>query len=112
MTDFEYMNDAVDALCKSLIEEPENWVFSTYTFQKQGSNIRYWDEQLCRAITETWNGGSLNKVFSVEQGHKIRDAYQVARIKQASCAQNQVLEELKKQSCTATVYKSWWEFWK
>lgn len=116
MTDFEYMNDAVDALCNSLIEEPEKWLFETHTFRKIGSDLKYWGSSWDSSIVSTWNGSSRDIVFSYEQGQRIRIAYDTARAKQASCAQSKVIKDFQKLVARKTEKlsgnKSWWEFWK
>lgn len=107
--EFSYMNSAVEAMCDSLINEPHLWLFGVHTFHKKGSSIEYWSART-DCIRETWNGHTCEKVFSVEQGYKIKKAYDIARKKQASKTQKKVIDQFKPKE--DTVSKKWWEIWK
>lgn len=87
---FEYMNDVVDEICKSLYTEPQRWIFDTHTFHKKGTNISYW-LGLSPCITETRDTHTNHVVFSSDQGYKIWAAYQHARLAVASTAQEKIL---------------------
>lgn len=116
MKDYEethFMDSAVDKLCKSLMEEPHLWRFETYTFNKRGDSMQYWGGTGEGPIMTIWNGSSQDTVSSYEQGKRIRRAYNVAREKQASVAQQKVIDSLRvKEENTSNPEKKWWEFWK
>lgn len=100
---FDYMDEAVEAICKSLENEPEKWVFETYTFHKRGSSVRYWST--FSSITEIWDGRASHTVFSGEQGDKIKSSYHIARAKQADLNQIKVLKDI------VVSEKPWYKFW-
>lgn len=113
MKDFKYMDDVVDAICKSLIEESSRWQFNVHTFHKKGSGTKYWCASgSYDSITQTWNGHTTTQVFSYEQGEKIKEAYDIAREKQASVAQQKILNEYAVIEKDVDESKSWWKFWK
>lgn len=110
-SEYEYMQETVDEICRSLIENPEDWVFTTHTFNKKGSDVEYWDSSSHYAITCTWDGYNTNTVFSVKQGRIIREAYMKAREKQASNAQLQVVRDIEKRKTKELRRKPWWKLW-
>lgn len=113
MEEFKYMDETVDAICKSLREDPHTWEFSVNTFRKKGTNIKYWNGS-GGAITQTWNGHDTTFVFSYTQGQKIASAYQTARSIQASEEQRRVMQAFKNggDNSDSPSTKKWGEFWK
>jgi len=125
--DFEYVSEekqyvlmqpAVDALCESLINDPHSWKFSTHTFTKKGTGVEYWASST-NHITDIWTGHTTEQVFSYNQGIQIRNAYEIARTKQASASQEKVMKSVLKgrdvemPAVTQKVkQKKWWEIWK
>ena len=100
MSQFDIMNDVVDEICKSLIEEPHQWEFDACTFKHKRSKVKYWGDMSDDFITYIWNGYSLNRVFSDEQGRKIAEAYKKARKVQADLAQQKVISDMNKLKST------------
>lgn len=90
MNNFKYMDKTVDDICNSLINEPEQWKFGVFRFNKNGSNIDYSVD--LNSVTKVWEGGDVHTVFSYEQGEKIVRAYRIAREKQASTLQKNIIE--------------------
>lgn len=90
---YEIMDEVVDKICYSLVNESQNWVFTTYTFyNKSNPKIEYWSYAV-KSITETYSSSSkCDKVFSHTQGQKIYNAYLKARETQATLAQQKVIE--------------------
>ena len=107
MSQFDVMNDTVEAICKSLVEEPQQWEFSTYTFKHKRSKVEYWGDMRHHSITNIWNGRSQNQVFSDEQGRKIAEAYKKARKLQADAAQLKVISSMDKLRSSK---RHWWIF--
>jgi hypothetical protein len=109
---FEHMNGAVDAICNSLMNEPHKWVFETYTFYNKGyKNTEYWSGYGHNdPITTIWVG-TCEDIFSESQGKRIREAYKVARAKQASESQKKVIESMLPKPINVTANKKrWWSF--
>ena len=100
MSQFDIMNDVVDEICKSLVEEPHQWEFNTYTFKHKRTKVEYWGDMSNHSITNIWNGHSQNQVFSDEQGIKIAEAYKNARNQQADLAQQKVISSMSKLKST------------
>lgn len=102
MSDYAYMEDAVQAICDSLVSEPHKWVVNTYTFKKGWSGPSYWTSIGDNApITEIWNGFDSHQVFSIEQGKRIREAYNIMRRTQASEHQKKVINSMLSRKETA-----------
>ena len=91
---FEHMEETVDKICKSLLNEPHQWVIGSPTFHKKGTDLEIQHDTVClfkdTEITRIWNGHSFEVVFSYEQGKKLRRAFNFARDKQASCSQQKL----------------------
>lgn len=94
MSQYAVMEETVNKICKSLTEDPHSWKFETCTFKKKGTNIEYWST-LDGPIVDVWLGSGRNQVFSTEQGERIRKAYIIARERQASVLQEQVMASMK-----------------
>lgn len=47
MSQFDIMNGVVDEICKSLVEEPHRWEFSSFTFKHKRAKVEYW--VICQA---------------------------------------------------------------
>ena len=92
--EFNYMQETVDNICESLHKEPNNWVFKTNTFHKEGTDFELWDG-LSSSITDHWDGRSRIKVFSYRQGEQIREAFNYARSRQASQTQAKLIDLFK-----------------
>ena len=100
MSQFDIMNDVVDEICKSLVEEPHQWEFGTCTFKHKRANIEYWGDMSKHSITNICNGRSQNQVFSDEQCRKIAEEYKTARKLQADSAQQKVISSMSKLKST------------
>jgi len=116
MNNYEFMQEAVDEICKSMQEQPQRWLETTHTLDDTETKVRYWFG-LGKSITETWNGNSLDRVFSYEQGMQIYKAFSKMKEKKASKAQQNVLNSLVKKMDYVIVPnmieepKPWWKFW-
>lgn len=100
MSQFDIMNDAVDEICKSLVEEPHQWDFGPCSFKHKRSNVEYWCDASTHSITHVWTGWTRNRVFSDEQGRKIAGAYKNARNQQADVEQQKVISDMNKLKST------------
>ena len=93
---YSLMDETVDKICKSLISEPELWSFGTWDivspkhlgsieikigFQNSFTDCRHYGAQSC-------------KVFSQDQGEKIRKAYHNALSTIGSNKQQEILKKL------------------
>lgn len=107
MSQFDIMNDAVDEICKSLVEEPHKWEFNKFTFKHKRVKVEYWGDMSSHSITHIWMGREISQVFSDEQGRKIAAAYKKARQLQAEAAQLKVLSSMDKLKSNK---KRWWIF--
>lgn len=114
MKEFKYMEDTVNKICESLINEPHLWVFETNKFTKENSGVWFWSSLVnSESITQTWDGASVSTVFSYEQGERIKEAYDIARQKQASVKQQKIIEAMmNKEKESEQTTKRWWEVWK
>lgn len=124
---FEYVSEdkqyaliqpTVDAICESLINDPHLWRFSTHTFTKKGTGVEYCSS-LTNHVTDIWTGHTTEQVFSYNQGIQIRNAYEIARSKQATASQEKIMKSLIKDRdaeepavAGKTKKKKWWEIWK
>ena len=100
MTQFDIMNDVVDEICKSLVEEPHQWEFDACTFKHKRANVEYWVGASNHSITHIWTGHSRHRVFSDEQGRKIAEAYKKSRKAHADSAQLKVISSMSKLKST------------
>lgn len=100
MSKFDIMNDTVEAICKSLVEEPQQWEFRTYTFKHKRAKVEYWGDMSSRSITHVWTGRDRSQVFSNEQGRKIAAAYKKARELLADSTQLKVISDMSKLKST------------
>lgn len=87
------MDKAVDEICRSLEEESHKWEITTWTIRKYNTKTEYWIG-LGGPITEIWNGSNRDKVFTWEQGTRIRSALKLCESKQASVSQQRILDEM------------------
>ncbi len=51
MSQFDIMNDVVAEICKSLVEEPHRWEFSSFTFKHKRAKVEYWGDMSSPSIT-------------------------------------------------------------
>ena len=110
--DYTYMQSTVDEICRSLREEPFDWIFETHTFRKKGSRIEFW-LGLGDYITEI-RGSHNDEVFSGTQGEQIHQAYVEAREIVANAAQKRVINEFLNNpdgDNKTSKRKPWWKFW-
>jgi hypothetical protein len=107
MSQFDIMNGVVDEICKSLVEEPHRWEFSSFTFKHKRAKVEYWGDMSSPSITHVWTGHTRNRVFSDEQGRKIAEAYKNARNQQADVDQQKVISAMSKLKSNK---KRWWIF--
>lgn len=107
MSQFDIMNDTVDEICKSLVEEPHQWEFGSCTFKHKLANIEYWGDASSSSITHVWAGYTRSQVFSTQQGEKIAEAYKKAREVQGDVDQQKVISSMSK---LKTNKKRWWIF--
>lgn len=91
---FDHMNAFVEQMCYSLENESHLWEIETCTMKKTGTNIEYWISKNCY-VTETWTDGISNKVFSAEQGKRIKESLDIARSKTATMQQRKLLGSIK-----------------
>lgn len=95
---YEIMDEVVDKLCYSLVNETEQWVFATFTFHnKKSPTVRYWSHTNSQSITETFDSKTSNKVFSHDQGKRIYNAYLKALEKKSTVAQQKVIDSFNTQ---------------
>ena len=96
MSQFDIMENTVNKLCESLINEPHNWVFETCHFHhKSNPTLKYWISFSDAPITEHWNGQTTHAVFSKDQGKLIRQAYKKARTVVADKTQQAIINSFK-----------------
>ena len=107
MSQFDIMNDTVEEICKSLVEEPHKWEFNRFTFKHKRAKVEYLGCTGSQSITTIWNGSSQNQVFSDEQGRKIAAAYKKARQLQGGADQQRVISAMNKLKANK---KRWWIF--
>lgn len=96
---FEFMDDTVDELCRSMGDDPNRWVIDIYTLNDTKTHLKYWIGAYAsndRAITEIENGRSNHRVFSDKQGKRLWDAYEKLRETKANAAQRRVLDAMGK----------------
>jgi len=97
--EFSFMQETVDSICKSLVEDFNKWIIDSSTFHKIGTDVKLQHNYVCLfkdpAITCIWNGSSYEKVFSEDQGKQIRKAFNFARDKQASISQKKLINTFK-----------------
>jgi len=110
MNDFSSMDLAVDKLCQSMKNTPEQWTISTYHVDHKISGIKYWFG-LTDTITEIWNGDSREEVFSREQGDKLYSAMIAMKQKNGSEDQKKIINSI----CVVDILEdkveakeSWW----
>ena len=110
MSQFDIMNDVVEEICKSLVEEPHQWEFGSCTFKHKRANVEYWGDSLNPSITNIWCGHSQNQVFSTQQGKKISEAYKKAREVQADVDQQKVISAMSKLKSHKSTKRRWFIF--
>lgn len=71
---FEKMWPTVEAVCLSLMRNPREWELSSYTLMHKPTKQQYWTGSGINPITDVYIDGSARRVFSNEQGEKIRNA--------------------------------------
>jgi len=113
-SDFEFMQDTVDAICKSMEEHPYDWRITTYVVSHKDSSVEYWKDD----FRTTWNGSHRDVVFSGRQAEQIEKSFDIMKKKMASDAQKQVINSFKsKPSKLSSVEQEtssgnpWWKFW-
>lgn len=118
MSNFEFMQETVDAICYSMENEPNKWYITTHCVKKNSSNIEHWIDDL----RTTWNGSSRDVVFSDDQAAQIRKSFNILKQKQATAAQQRVINTFKPAEKKVGVVKGpsegfitkdkpWWRFW-
>lgn len=107
--DYSLMDEAVNEICKSLIVEPWRWQDTTYTLKDKYKGTQYWKNNYREVFTRVWNGHSTEKVFSVQQGKEIQEAYLIFKQNNASVTQQAILNSFKVENKVSK--QSWWKFW-
>lgn len=90
MIDFSIMDTAVDKLCESMKNTPEDWTIETFYVYHKVSDIKYWIG-LTETITEVWNGSSREEVFNKEQGDKLYSAMIAMKERNGSETQKKII---------------------
>ncbi len=116
MNDFKFMDDVVNKICKSMKEDPNRWLISTYTVEDTESGVDYWISDH-KNIYSIWTGNTTERVFSNAQGKMIGKAFQELCSIKESQAQEKVIKSFKPKVIFALnpskkKIKKWWEFWK
>lgn len=90
--EFSFMDETVEKICKSLIEEPHVWVFRGLTFYSSRSavKIEYWSSNPALI----WSGTDTARIFSSQQGSRIEQAMKIAQRSQASELQKKVIQSV------------------
>lgn len=93
MSDYTFMDPAVDELCESMVKNPGRWTISTYTLIDEKSGLAYWigATSYGRFITELSTPGTTTRVFSNNQGERLGEAFGKLREIKASQAQQKIL---------------------
>jgi hypothetical protein len=107
MKEFKFMQETVDMICKSMVEDHSRWKVGTYTVTDRNKGVEYWTATSGGPITEVWKYSSAEAVFSTEQGWQFRGAYDKMREIKASQRQQEVLDTFKR----TYTNKPWWKFW-
>lgn len=82
------MDSTVKAMCNSMENDIDRWEISTSTLNDLSKGDEYWISDFrC-----TWNGFSLDRVFSSEQSALIRESYYILVSKKATTAQQKVTD--------------------
>lgn len=115
-----FMQEAVDEICKSMRDDPDRWVLKTNTIKDKFSGVEYWSGVVSEihGITHVWSGVTTEQVFTTEQGKQILFALNQMKKHKASVQQQRVLKAMV--SAPVITYpksingvsKKWWEFWK
>ena len=105
MSKFDYMEKTVNEICHSLENTPEHWEFETCTFKNILTGVEFWASDDNSPITESWESGTADKVFSVNQGKRIRKSYNIAREKSASVRQHKIRESFGQMESNETTSK-------
>lgn len=117
MSDFKFMDDVVDDICKSMREDPNRWLISTYLVEDKVGGIKYWKGYNSGGIDSIWTGHTTEKVFSDEQAYKILEAFEELREIKESQTQRKILDSFRPTPVFTLLpvvekSKKWWEFWK
>lgn len=92
--EYSLMEDSVNEICRSLVEESHLWVIETFTMYKKWSNVEYWISN--GSVTSIWVGSTRDQVFSYDQGNRISRALAICKQKQATVSQQKVIASMKK----------------
>ena len=98
MSDYDFMQDTVDALCEDMENNPDNYRITTFTLDSLGDGVEYWTAT--GAITQIWNGHTTEDVFSYKQGVQIYKAFLKLQSVKSSVAQKKVIASLVKKEVT------------
>lgn len=97
--DFSIMNETVDKICESLLKEPENWKFGIWYIE---SPLSFGPISIEIGIQNTFTNVKTEessiitaRVFSMDQGRKIQEAYYQALSIVGSARQQSILNILK-----------------
>lgn len=105
------MDNVVKEICESMLNSPSRWKINTHTVDDRYTGVRYWIpiEGVYAAITEVYNGCSLDEVFTNDQGRLVYLAFLNMKQHNASVAQNKVINSFSTKDGASI---KWWEFWK
>ena len=97
--DFSIMNETVDKICESLLKEPENWKFGIWYIESPLSlgpiSIEIGIQNTFTNVKTEESSIITARVFSMEQGRKIKEAYYQALSIVGSARQQSILNILK-----------------
>lgn len=94
--EFQKMWPTVEEMCRSLMNNTEDWEQQDYYIVHKPSKIRYWtgSSYYC-SITETYNGGNSKTVFSDRQGRLIKAAANAWRTSRLSNEQLAIVKSFR-----------------
>lgn len=94
--EFQKMWPTVEEMCRSLMNNTEDWEQHDHFILHKPSKMRYWtgSSYYC-SITETYNSGNSKTVFSDKQGRLIRAAANYWRVGRLSKEQIAVVQSFR-----------------
>ena len=100
--DFSIMNETVDKICESLLKEPENWKFGIWYIESPLSlgpiSIEIGIQNTFANVKTEKSSIITARVFSMDQGRKIQEAYYQALSIVGSARQQSILNILKNEN--------------
>ena len=86
------MQLVVDAICKSLLEEPNEWRFGVHDIQHKTkfNHAMFWRP----SFTDLWTGQIKEEIFTSSQGRQIQAAYKKCLLVRGTDAQLALLDSI------------------